>query len=156
MSARTEAAPLPEIGRVRAFVDFYTSTMRYAVQAQLQYRVENYLYMIGMIAEPVIYLVVWSTIADQRGGAIEGVTTGQIAAYYIVWTLVRNMNIVFTPYGWEWRIREGDRVTIRVPKDETARVTARLLAELQIADLTVEEPPIDDVIETVFAQERIE
>jgi len=25
-----------------------------------------------------------------------------------VWTLVRNMNIVFTPYGWEWRIREGE------------------------------------------------
>ncbi|HRE25768.1 MAG TPA: ABC-2 family transporter protein [Anaerolineales bacterium] len=24
-----------------------------------------------------------------------------------MWTLVRNMNIVFTPYGWEWRIREG-------------------------------------------------
>jgi ABC-2 type transport system permease protein len=32
---------------------------------------------------------------------------GEFAAYYIVWTLVRNMNIVFTPYGWEWRIREG-------------------------------------------------
>ena len=30
------------------------------------------------------------------------------AAYYIVWTLVRNINIVFTPYGWEWRIREGE------------------------------------------------
>src|SRR5829696_430665 len=29
-------------------------------------------------------------------------------ATYIVWTLVRNMNIVFTPYGWEWRIREGE------------------------------------------------
>ncbi|HVI35738.1 MAG TPA: ABC-2 family transporter protein, partial [Gaiellales bacterium] len=30
------------------------------------------------------------------------------AAYYIVWTLVRNMNIVFTPYGWEERIRQGE------------------------------------------------
>jgi len=29
-------------------------------------------------------------------------------AYYIVWTLVRNMNIVFTPYGWEWRIQHGE------------------------------------------------
>ena len=50
--------------------------------------------------------------------------------------------------------RDGDRVTLRVPKDETARVTARLLAEQQIADLTVEDPPIEDVIEIVFAQER--
>jgi ABC-2 type transport system permease protein len=60
-----------------------------------------------MVAEPVIYLVVWTTIAEQSGGSVDGITAGQFAAYYIVWTLVRNMNIVFTPYGWEWRIREG-------------------------------------------------
>jgi ABC-2 type transport system ATP-binding protein len=52
--------------------------------------------------------------------------------------------------------RDGDRVTLRVPKADTARVTARLLAEQQIADLTVEDPPIEDVIEIVFAQERPE
>jgi ABC-2 type transport system permease protein len=108
MNARAEVTPLPEIGRVRALVDFYTATMRIAVQEQLQYRVQNYLYMLGMVAEPVIYLVVWSTIAEQRGGSVEGITAEEFAAYYIVWTLVRNMNIVFTPYGWEWRIREGD------------------------------------------------
>ena len=34
--------------------------------------------------------------------------------------------------------------------------TARLLAERDVADLTVEEPPIEDVIELVFAQERPE
>ncbi|MBA2461780.1 MAG: ABC-2 family transporter protein [Actinobacteria bacterium] len=60
-----------------------------------------------MLAEPIVYLVVWTTIAEQQGGAVQGITTGEFAAYYIVWTLVRNMNIAFTPYGWEWRIREG-------------------------------------------------
>ena len=44
-------------------------------------------------------------------------------------------------------------VTLRVPKHETAHVTGRLLAELPIIDLTVEDPPIEDVIEHVFAQE---
>ncbi len=53
------------------------------------------------------YLVVWSTVAEQQGGSVGGYTPGAFAAYYIVWTLVRNMNIVFTPYGWEERIREG-------------------------------------------------
>ena len=48
----------------------------------------------------------------------------------------------------------GDRVTLRVPRAETARITARLLAEQDVADLTVEDPPIEDVIEMVFAQER--
>ena len=88
-------------------VDFYWTAMRTEMQSQFQYRAATYMYLLGMIAEPVIYLVVWSTIADQSGGAVGGLTAGQFAAYYIVWTLVRTMNIVFTPYGWEWRIREG-------------------------------------------------
>jgi ABC-2 type transport system ATP-binding protein len=52
--------------------------------------------------------------------------------------------------------REEGRVKLRVPKAETARVTARLLADREVADLTVEDPPIEDVIELVFAQERPE
>ena len=52
--------------------------------------------------------------------------------------------------------REDGRVKLRVPKAETARVTARLLAERDVADLTVEDPPIEDVIELVFAQEKPE
>jgi len=92
---------------MRLLVDFYTQLMRLSIQEQFQYRWANYFYMIGMIAEPVIYLVVWSSVAVAQGGQVGGYTPGDFAAYYIVWTLVRNMNIVFTPYGWEWRIKEG-------------------------------------------------
>ena len=98
---------LPEESRLRGIVSFYLVTMRTAVQEQFQYRTANYFYMLGMIAEPVIYLVVWSTIANQSGGSVQGFTAGDFAAYYIVWTLVRNMNIVFGAPFWEWRIREG-------------------------------------------------
>ncbi len=42
-------------------------------------------------------------------------------------------------------------VTVRVPKPETAGVTGRILAALPVADLTVEDPPIEDVIERVFS-----
>lgn len=94
--------------RLPAILDFYLTVMRTAVQEQFQYRAANYAYMIGMIAEPVIYLVVWSTIANAQGGEVGGYSAAQLAAYYIVWTLVRNINIVFTPNGWEWRIREGE------------------------------------------------
>jgi ABC-2 type transport system ATP-binding protein len=58
-----------------------------------------------------------------------------------------------TPYG-EVVARDGGRVTLRVPKGETAAVTARLLADLPVIDLTVEDPPIEEVIEQVFAQPR--
>jgi len=48
---------------------------------------------------------------------------------------------------------ESGRYTLRLPKAQTAAVTARLLAELQVIDLLVEDPPIEEVIERVFAQE---
>jgi ABC-2 type transport system ATP-binding protein len=50
--------------------------------------------------------------------------------------------------GWD-----GDRVTLRVPKAQTPQVTARLLADHTVLDLTVEDPPIEDVIELLFAAE---
>jgi ABC-2 type transport system permease protein len=99
--------PLPEAGRIRSMLDLYVTGMKTSIIQQFQYRVSTYFYMIGMVAEPVIYLVVWSTIAREQGGSVGGFTPRRLAAYYIVWTLVRSMNIVFTPYGWEWRIREG-------------------------------------------------
>jgi len=42
------------------------------------------------------------------------------------------------------------RVTIRIPREKTPEVTARILAEQRVDDLTVEDPPIEDVIEKVF------
>jgi ABC-2 type transport system ATP-binding protein len=47
---------------------------------------------------------------------------------------------------------EDGRVTLRVPKASTASVTGRLLAELPVIDLLVEDPPIEEVIDQVFTQ----
>jgi ABC-2 type transport system ATP-binding protein len=55
-------------------------------------------------------------------------------------------------YGEVMGVNEG-RVILRVPKAETSRATARLLADLPVEDLTIEDPPIEDVIERVFALE---
>lgn len=98
---------LAHVGRLRRLAGVYGVMARVGIQTQMQYRTANYLYMIGMVVEPVVYLVVWSTVAEARGGSVGGYTAGEFAAYYIVWTLVRNMNIVFTPFGWEHRIRQG-------------------------------------------------
>lgn len=104
-------APSPPAGRlasIRGWFGLYLTQMRISIASQIQYRASNYFYMIGMIAEPVIYLVVWSTVARQQGGSVGGFTPGEFAAYYIVWTLVRNFNIALTPYAWEERVRGGE------------------------------------------------
>ncbi|MEK7423633.1 MAG: ATP-binding cassette domain-containing protein [Actinomycetota bacterium] len=49
------------------------------------------------------------------------------------------------------RLATGEEVVVRAPRAEVAGATSRLLADHDVVDLTVEDPPIDDVIEQVFA-----
>jgi ABC-2 type transport system ATP-binding protein len=83
-------------------------------------------------------------------GALSGLAD-EFAAYKTIGVVLENGAAPLDRYG-ELLHRDGDRVTLRVPKAETSRVAARLLAEQQVLDLTIEEPPIEDVIELVFAQ----
>jgi ABC-2 type transport system ATP-binding protein len=47
---------------------------------------------------------------------------------------------------------EGGHVSLRVPRNQVPAVTARLLAELPVADLAVEEPPLETVIDQVYRE----
>ena len=80
-TAGADRAPSGPVGPVRLtpgglrwYIDFYVAAVRISIATGFQYRVANYFYMIGMVAEPVIYLVVWSTIARQQGGEVGGFT----------------------------------------------------------------------------------
>jgi ABC-2 type transport system ATP-binding protein len=46
---------------------------------------------------------------------------------------------------------DDEKVTLRVSRADAPDVTTRLLRDLPVADLTIEDPPIEDVIELVFA-----
>jgi ABC-2 type transport system ATP-binding protein len=77
----------------------------------------------------------------------------RFAAYKLIEVALADGSAPLDHYG-EVLERDGDRVKLRVPKAETPRIAARVLSEQQVADLTIEDPPIEDVIELVFAQER--
>ncbi len=47
--------------------------------------------------------------------------------------------------------REGGKATVEVPRAATSAVAARLLTDLEILDLTIEDPPIEEVIDRVFS-----
>ncbi len=79
----------------------------------------------------------------------------QFAAYKTIEVALADGTAELEDYG-EVLEHEGDRFKLRVAKSDAPRVAARLLREQEVADLTIEEPPIEDVIELVFAQERIE
>jgi len=57
---------------LKRFWQIYQSLAQMAILNQFQYRVAHYFYTIGMITEPVVYLVVWTTIANARGSAVGG------------------------------------------------------------------------------------
>lgn len=48
--------------------------------------------------------------------------------------------------------REPRKLTLKVARDDVAAATTRILAELPILDLTISDPPIEDVITQVFRE----
>ena len=92
---------------LRDRINMYAVAGRQAVIEQLQYRLANMLFMIHLLIEPVIYLVVWTTVANAQGGQVGGYTAAQFAGYYIIWTLVRQFNLALGPQSFSWRIKEG-------------------------------------------------
>jgi ABC-2 type transport system ATP-binding protein len=65
--------------------------------------------------------------------------------------IVRDTTTDLSGYGHVTGEQDG-RTTLLVPRTEATHVAARLLQELDVADLTIEDPPIEDVIEQVFAR----
>ena len=92
---------------MRLLWDVYRKMVMTSALQMLQYRLGNLFSLLGMVFEPMIYLVMWSALANENGGSIAGYTAGNLAAYYIAWTLVRQWNIALTPFGFEQRVREG-------------------------------------------------
>jgi ABC-2 type transport system ATP-binding protein len=77
----------------------------------------------------------------------------QFSSYKTLSLSMQNAGADLSKYG-DVIGREDGRVTLRVPKAQTSQVTARLLTELQVDDLTVEDTPVDDVIDQVFSQKE--
>lgn len=82
---------------------------------------------------------------------------GALSARLSPYKLVRISAAAGAGGSWDEIERMGDvvesgqgRVALRVPRGEVPAVTARLLAELPIIDLAVEEPPLESVIDRVY------
>jgi ABC-2 type transport system ATP-binding protein len=79
----------------------------------------------------------------------------RFSAYKTIGVTVDNGNFDLGKYG-EVLDQQGSHFKLRIPKTEASQVTARLLNELRVSDLTVEDPPVEDVIEKVFTQKSIQ
>jgi viologen exporter family transport system ATP-binding protein len=130
--------------RIRTFVADYNA--RYEATVLLT---SHYMADVEALCERVIVIHHGQILYD---GPLAGLAD-RFAAYKTIGVALENGHADLSGYG-EVIHRDGDWVTLRVPKAQTSAITARLLATEQVLDLNVEDPPIEDVIELVFAQER--
>jgi ABC-2 type transport system ATP-binding protein len=127
--------------RIRTFVDDYNRRNDATVLLTSHYMAD-----VEALCRRVIVVHHGRILFDGELGAL----ADRFAAYKTIEVALSNGAVDLSRFG-EVVARDGERVSLRVAREETPRVTARLLAEHEIADLSVEDPPIEDVIELVFA-----
>ncbi len=88
-------------------VDLYLQQLKTNIASMLQYRATLAIWLIYNILEPIIYLVVWSTVSRSSGGSIGGYAPRDFAAYYIILMLVNQTTFTWVMYEFEYRIRQG-------------------------------------------------
>jgi ABC-2 type transport system ATP-binding protein len=126
--------------RIRSFVAEYNQ--RYDATVLLT---SHYMADVEALCKRVIVIHHGKLLFD---GALSQLVE-QFSAFKTVGVTLQTAAADMSKYG-EVISKDGTRFTLRVPKADTARVTARLLADLPVNDLNVEDPPIEDVIEHVF------
>ena len=92
---------------MRDLFALYLQQFKTTFASMLQYRASLFIWMIGQVLEPLIYLVVWTTVSDSRGGSVGDFTAAQFASYYIVFMVVNQMTYTWIMWEYEYRIREG-------------------------------------------------
>ncbi len=93
---------------MRGLRDVYLQHLKTGIASMLQYRASEVIWLIGNVLEPLIYLVVWSTVARSNGGSIGGYDAQEFAAYYIIFMLVDQVSFTWVMYEFDYRIREGE------------------------------------------------
>jgi len=92
---------------VRDLAALYQQQFKTTFATMLQYRASLLIWMIGQVLEPLIYLVVWSTVTVSRGGSTGDYTAPEFAAYFIALMLVNQMTFTWIMWEYDYRIREG-------------------------------------------------
>ncbi len=92
---------------MRPLLALYAQQLKTTLAAMLQYRAALVIWLIGHVLEPLIYLIVWSTVSRAGGGSVGGYTTGDFAAYFIVLMLVNHLTYTWIMYEYEYRVRHG-------------------------------------------------
>lgn len=128
--------------RIRAFVADYNR--QYGATVLLT---SHYMADVEALCRRVIVIHHGKILYD---GGLSGLVE-RFSAYKTIGVTLEDMEVDLSAYG-EVVSRDANQIKLRIAKSDTSRLTAQLLAQLPVTDLTIEDPPIEDVIEQVFAE----
>jgi ABC-2 type transport system ATP-binding protein len=131
--------------RVRSFIAEYNR--RYGATVLLT---SHYMADVVALCSRVIVIHHGQVLFD---GALSSLGD-RFAAYKTIDVVLADSAAALDSYG-EVMERDGYRAKLRVPKADAPRIAERLLREQHVSDLTIEDPPIEDIIEIVFAQKSL-
>lgn len=93
-------------GGVRYLLRAYGALMAARWSELLQYRASVFLWTLWSLAGPIIHLSVWSAVARARG-EIAGYGMGDIAAYFLIQSVVYHFTVAWQAYEFGYLIRTG-------------------------------------------------
>lgn len=92
---------------IRGLADVYRTLFALELSVMFQYRASVVIWLLGLVLQPVIYMVVWLRVAESRGGQVGDFDAGSIAAYFLVMMLVNHCTFSWHMFEMGWRVRSG-------------------------------------------------
>ncbi len=127
--------------RLRTFIGEYAREMGATVLLTSHYMAD-----VEALAERVIVIHRGAILHD---GDLSGLAS-QFTTHKTIGVTAADLPDDLSGYG-EVIARNGAAVVIEVPRGEVSPIASRLLADFTVTDLTIEDPPLEEVIERVFA-----
>ncbi|HCL29033.1 MAG TPA: ABC transporter permease [Candidatus Latescibacteria bacterium] len=118
----------------RGFGDIYLTLFGLELSVMFQYRAAVVIWLLGLVLQPVVYMVVWLRVAEAKGGKVGDFDAGSIVAYFLVMMLVNHATFTWHMFEMGWRVRSGFYNAILVQplhpwhRDVLANVAYKVLA----------------------------
>lgn len=93
---------------MRQLLAVYRQQLKTALAEQLQYRAALIIWLIEVALGPAVSVSVWSTVARNEGGAVNGYSSAGFAAYFIATMLVNYATQTWVFWEFSRRVREGE------------------------------------------------
>jgi ABC-2 type transport system permease protein len=110
---------------------------------QFQYRAAMAIWLVGLVVQPIVYLVVWLTVTKTQGGAVGGFSGADFSAYYIAYMVVNHLTFTWFMFEFEYRVRSGAFSPLLlqplhpIHRDIASNIAYKLLTLVLVVPVTV-------------------